>query len=69
MMTFKTFRFRVHDKTHSDIDTVLNTLPPGTCVEGFAAAADELFVVVSHYERYKNEIAREVVNMELRANK
>ena len=36
---------------------------------GLPITDGEFFITVSHYERYKNEIAREVVNMGLRANK
>jgi hypothetical protein len=68
-LTYKTFRFRTTATTPTDIDTVLNSLPANTCVEGYATAGDELFITVSHYDPYRNEIAREVVNMELRANK
>jgi hypothetical protein len=35
-MTYKTFRWRIHANTPTDIDTVLNTLPAGTFVEGYA---------------------------------
>ena len=69
MMTYKTFRWRIHANTPTDIDTVLNALPAGTFVEGYATAGDELFVTVSHYDPYRKEIDREVARIELRSKK
>jgi hypothetical protein len=53
MMEYQTFRWRIHANTPTDIDTVLNALPAGTFVEGYATAGDELFITVSHYEMAK----------------
>ena len=59
-----------HPRQHpTDIDTVLNALPAGTFVEGYATAGDELFITVSHYDPYRKEIAREIDRMDLRAKK
>lgn len=69
MMTYKTFRWRIHANTPTDIDTVLNALPAGTVVEGYATAGNEMFITVSHYEPYTKEIAREVARMGLQASK
>jgi hypothetical protein len=43
-MEYQTFRWRIHANTPTDIDTVLNALPAGTFVEGYATAGDELFI-------------------------
>jgi hypothetical protein len=59
----------LHANTPTDIDTVLNALPAGTCVEGYATAGDELFITVSHYDPYRKEIAREIDRIDLRAKK
>jgi len=65
MMDYKTFRFPIRERTPNDIDTVLNALPAGTFVEGYATAGDELFITVSHYDPYRKEIDREVARMDL----
>jgi hypothetical protein len=39
MMSYKTFRWRIQANTPTDIDTVLNALPAGTFVEGYAEVA------------------------------
>jgi hypothetical protein len=69
MMAYKTFRWRIHANTPTDIDTVLNALPVGTCVEGYATAGDELFITISHYDPYRKEVDQEMKRIELRANK
>ena len=63
MLTYKTFRWHIHANTPTDIDTILNALPVGTVVEGYACAGDDIFITVSRYEPYKKEIAREVEKM------
>jgi hypothetical protein len=68
-MSYKTFRWRIHANTPTDIDTVLNALPAGTCVEGYATAGDELFITVSHYDPYRKEVDREIDRIDLRAKK
>ena len=69
MMEYKTFRFSIHGDAPADIDTVLNALPVGTCVEGYATAGNELFITVSHYDPYRKEVDQEMKRIELQANK
>ena len=64
MLTYKTFRWRIHENTATDIDTLLNALPPNTMVEGYAFTGSEIFVTVSRYEPYKKEAEREVAKLQ-----
>jgi hypothetical protein len=59
MLTYKTFRWRIHENTAVDMDTLLNTLPLATMIEGYAFTGKEIFVTVSRYEPYRKEAERE----------
>lgn len=60
MLTYKTFRWTVHENTAADIDTLLNSLPLGAMIEGYGFTNNEIFITVSIFERYKKETEREV---------
>jgi hypothetical protein len=60
MLTYKTFRCRIHANTAADIDLVLNALPPETMIEGYVCCGDEIYITISNYNRYQNEIAQEL---------
>jgi hypothetical protein len=64
MMSYKTFRWRVHENTAVDMVALLNTLPPARMIEGYAFTGKEIFVTVSRYEPYKKEAEREVAKLQ-----
>jgi hypothetical protein len=64
MLSYKTFRWRIHENTATDIDTLLNTLPAATMIEGYVCTGKEIFVTVSRYEPYKKEAEGEVSKLQ-----